>query len=85
VFPLIALVTMLLLDFTPFLAAFWGIVLTCSSARTSRRSHAKARRRGELQGQTLTWKPLIEGSRGAPSTRSRSARPARASGSSWAR
>ena len=27
VFPLIALVTMLLLDFTPFMSAFWGIVL----------------------------------------------------------
>ncbi|MFO1325375.1 MAG: TRAP transporter permease [Burkholderiales bacterium] len=59
VFPLIALVTMLLLDFTPFLAAFWGIVLcfVCSYIPLVARRFGNDR----LQGQTLTWKPLIVG------------------------
>jgi TRAP transporter 4TM/12TM fusion protein len=59
VFPLVALVTMLLLDFTPFLAAFWGIVLCvgCSYIPWVTRKL----RWGRLQGQTLTWRPLIEG------------------------
>ena len=59
VFPLIALVTMLLLDFTPFLAAFWGIVLcfVCSYIPLVARKFGNDR----LQGQTLTWKPLIVG------------------------
>ncbi len=59
VFPLIALVTMLLLDFTPFLSAFWGIVLcfVCSYIPLIARKLGW----GELQGQTLTWGPLIEG------------------------
>jgi len=59
VFPLIALVTMLLLDFTPFLSAFWGIVLcfVCSYIPPIARKLGW----GHLQGQTLTWGPLIEG------------------------
>ena len=59
VFPLIALVTMLLLDFTPFLSAFWGIVLcfVCSYIPLLARKFGW----GRLQGQTLTWGPLIEG------------------------
>ena len=59
VFPLIALVTMLLLDFTPFLAAFWGIVLcfVCSYIPMIARKFGNHR----LQGQTLTWKPLVAG------------------------
>jgi TRAP transporter 4TM/12TM fusion protein len=59
VFPLIALVTMLLLDFTPFLSAFWGIVLVffCSYIPLIARKLGW----GRLQGQTLTWGPLIEG------------------------
>ncbi|MCC7216185.1 MAG: TRAP transporter permease [Burkholderiales bacterium] len=59
VFPLIALVTMLLLDFTPFLAAFWGIVLcfVCSYIPLVARRFGNDR----LHGQTLTWKPLIVG------------------------
>jgi TRAP transporter 4TM/12TM fusion protein len=59
VFPLVALVTMLLLDFTPFLAAFWGIVLcfVCSYIPLL----ARKMKWGHLQGQTLTWGPLIEG------------------------
>jgi TRAP transporter 4TM/12TM fusion protein len=59
VFPLIALVTMLLLDFTPFLAAFWGIVLcfVCSYIPLVARKFGNHR----LQGETLTWKPLIAG------------------------
>ena len=59
VFPLVALVTMLLLDFTPFLSAFWGIVLcfVCSYIPLVARKLGW----GELQGQTLTWGPLIEG------------------------
>ncbi len=59
VFPLIALVTMLLLDFTPFLAAFWGIVLcfVCSYIPLVARKLGNDR----LQGQTLTWKPLVAG------------------------
>jgi TRAP transporter 4TM/12TM fusion protein len=59
VFPLIALVTMLLLDFTPFLAAFWGIVLcfVCSYIPLVARKLGW----GKLQGRTLTWGPLVEG------------------------
>jgi TRAP transporter 4TM/12TM fusion protein len=59
VFPLIVLVTMLLLDYTPFLAAFWGIVLcfVCSYIPLIARRFGNDR----LQGQTLTWKPLIAG------------------------
>jgi TRAP transporter 4TM/12TM fusion protein len=59
VFPLVALVTMLLLDFTPFLSAFWGIVLcfVCSYIPLIARKLGW----GHLQGQTLTWGPLIEG------------------------
>ncbi len=59
VFPLIVLVTMLLLDYTPFLAAFWGIVLcfVCSYIPMIARRFGNHR----LQGQTLTWKPLIAG------------------------
>ncbi|MEO8486424.1 MAG: TRAP transporter permease [Betaproteobacteria bacterium] len=59
VFPLIALVTMLLLDFTPFLSAFWGIVLcfACSYIPLIARKLGW----GHLQGRTLTWGPLIEG------------------------
>ena len=59
VFPLIALVTMLLLDFTPFLSAFWGIVLcfVCSYIPLVARRFGNHR----LQGQTLTWKPLVAG------------------------
>ena len=57
VLPLIVLVTLLLLDYTPFLAAFWGIVLcfVCSYIPPL------ARRFGydKLQGETLTPKPLI--------------------------
>ncbi|MCE7878333.1 MAG: TRAP transporter permease [Betaproteobacteria bacterium PRO3] len=59
VFPLIALVTMLLLDYTPFLSAFWGIVLcfVCSYIPLIARKLGW----GELQGRTLTWGPLVEG------------------------
>jgi len=59
VFPLIALVTMLLLDFTPFLSAFWGIVLcvACSYLPWIGRKLGW----GELHGRTLTWGPLVEG------------------------
>jgi TRAP transporter 4TM/12TM fusion protein len=59
VFPLVALVTMLMLDFTPFLSAFWGIVLcfVCSYIPLVARKLGNDR----LQGQTLTWKPLIAG------------------------
>jgi TRAP transporter 4TM/12TM fusion protein len=59
VFPLVALVTMLLLDFTPFLSAFWGIVLcvACSYLPWIGRRLGW----GELHGRTLTLGPLIEG------------------------
>ena len=59
VFPLIALVTMLLMDYTPFLSAFWGIVLcfVCSYIPLIARKLGW----GNLQGQTLTWGPLIAG------------------------
>ena len=59
VFPLIALVTMLLLDFTPFLSAFWGIVLCFVSSYIP--LVARKLGWGELQGRTLTWGPLVEG------------------------
>src|SRR6185436_2287759 len=59
VFPLIALVTMLLLDFTPFLSAFWGIVLcvACSYLPMIGRKLGW----GELHGRTLTPAALVEG------------------------
>jgi TRAP transporter 4TM/12TM fusion protein len=57
--PLIALVTLLLLDYTPFLAAFWGIVLTvgCSYIPPLMRRIGV----GELEGQTLTPRQLVKG------------------------
>jgi TRAP transporter 4TM/12TM fusion protein len=57
--PLIALVTLLLLDYTPFLAAFWGIVLTvvCSYIPLLTRRLGV----GELEGQTLTPRLLVKG------------------------
>jgi TRAP transporter 4TM/12TM fusion protein len=59
VFPLVALVGMLLADFTPFLSAFWGIVLciACSYIPWIARRMGW----GELHGRTLTWGPLVEG------------------------
>lgn len=57
--PLIALVGLLLLDYTPFLAAFWGIVLTvvCSWIPPL------VRRAGlpPLEGQALTPRLLVKG------------------------
>jgi TRAP transporter 4TM/12TM fusion protein len=57
--PLVALVTLLLLDYTPFLAAFWGIVLTvvCSYIPLVTRKLGV----GELEGQTLTPRLLVKG------------------------
>ena len=57
--PLIALVTLLLLDYTPFLAAFWGILLTIACSYIP----AVLRRFGldELEGQTLTPRMLVKG------------------------
>ena len=57
--PLIALVTLLLLDYTPFLAAFWGIVLTvlCSYIPPLARRLGV----GQLEGQTLTPRLLVKG------------------------
>ncbi|MCC6867663.1 MAG: TRAP transporter fused permease subunit, partial [Burkholderiales bacterium] len=57
VLPLVVLVTLLLLDYTPFLAAFWGIVLCFACSYIP----PVARRFGYhgLQGETLTPKPLV--------------------------
>jgi TRAP transporter 4TM/12TM fusion protein len=57
--PLVALVTLLLLDYTPFLAAFWGIVLTmlCSYIPPVVRKLGL----GELDGQSLTPRMLVKG------------------------
>jgi len=59
VFPLVALVTMLLLDYTPFLAAFWGILLciACSYIPLIARKFGHHR----LQGDTLTPRLLVQG------------------------
>ena len=59
VFPLVALVTMLLLDYTPFLAAFWGILLCIACSYIP----LIARRLGHhrLQGATLTPRLLVQG------------------------
>jgi TRAP transporter 4TM/12TM fusion protein len=63
VFPLVALVTMLLLDYTPFLAAFWGIVLCvlCSYAPPIMRRLAPDKPWGKLHGLTLTPRNLVRG------------------------
>jgi TRAP transporter 4TM/12TM fusion protein len=63
VFPLVALVSMLLADYTPFLAAFWGIVLSvvCSYAPPIMRALAPGKPWGRLQGETLTPRNLIKG------------------------
>ncbi len=63
VFPLVALVTMLLLDYTPFLAAFWGIVLSvvCSYAPPIMRKLAPGTPWGQLHGETLTPRNLVRG------------------------
>jgi TRAP transporter 4TM/12TM fusion protein len=59
VFPLIALVTLLLLDYTPFLAAFWGIVLVIVFSYIPMLARRLGWRR--LQGDTLTPRALIVG------------------------
>jgi TRAP transporter 4TM/12TM fusion protein len=65
-FPLVALVTMLLLDYTPFLAAFWGIVLSivCSYLPPLMRRLAPNSTWGQLHGETLTPRNLIRGFEG---------------------
>ena len=57
--PLVALVSLLLLDYTPFLAAFWGIVLTvlCSYIPPLVRRMGL----GELDGHSLTPRMLVKG------------------------
>jgi TRAP transporter 4TM/12TM fusion protein len=59
VFPLVVLVTLLLLDYTPFLAAFWGILLcvACSYIPMVARRFGNHR----LQGDTLTPRLLVQG------------------------
>ena len=59
VFPLVVLVTLLLLDYTPFLAAFWGILLcvACSYIPMIARRFGHHR----LQGDTLTPRLLVQG------------------------
>ncbi len=61
--PLVALVTMLLLDYTPFLAAFWGIVLSivCSYIPPLMRRVAPNADWGRLHGETMTPRNLIRG------------------------
>lgn len=65
-FPLVALVTMLMLDYTPFLAAFWGIVLSivCSYFPPLMRRIAPDAPWGQLHGETLTPRNLIRGFEG---------------------
>ena len=65
-FPLVALVTMLMLDYTPFLAAFWGIVLSivCSYLPPLMRRMAPDAPWGRLHGETLTPRNLIRGFEG---------------------
>jgi len=65
-FPLVALVTMLLLDYTPFLAAFWGIVLSivCSYFPPLLRRLAPNAPWGQLHGETLTPRNLVRGFEG---------------------
>ncbi len=65
-FPLVALVTMLMLDYTPFLAAFWGIVLSivCSYFPPLMRRLAPNAPWGQLHGETLTPRNLIRGFEG---------------------
>jgi TRAP transporter 4TM/12TM fusion protein len=65
-FPLVALVTMLMLDYTPFLAAFWGIVLSiaCSYFPPLMRRLAPEAIWGRLHGETLTPRNLIRGFEG---------------------
>ncbi len=62
-FPLVALVTLLLLDYTPFLAAFWGIVLSivCSYLPPLMRRMAPDAPWSQLHGETLTPRNLIRG------------------------
>ncbi len=78
VFPLVALVTMLMLDFTPFLSAFWGIVLcfVCSYIPLIARhfgNRPAARRNADVEAADR------RAVRRAPNMRWRSAPPARAS------
>jgi TRAP transporter 4TM/12TM fusion protein len=66
VFPLVAMVTMLLLDYTPFLAAFYGIVISIvvSYIPPLMRRVAPGKSWGQLQGETLTPLKLIQGFEG---------------------
>jgi TRAP transporter 4TM/12TM fusion protein len=59
----VALVTLLLLDYTPFLAAFWGIVLSivCSYLPPLMRRMAPDAPWSQLHGETLTPRNLIRG------------------------
>jgi TRAP transporter 4TM/12TM fusion protein len=59
VFPLVALVTLLLLDYTPFLAAFWGILLVIGCSYIPMVARRLGHRR--LQGDTLTPRLLVQG------------------------
>jgi TRAP transporter 4TM/12TM fusion protein len=65
-FPLVAVVTMLMLDYTPFLAAFWGIVLSivCSYIPPLMRRLAPGSAWGQLHGETLTPRNLVRGFEG---------------------
>lgn len=62
-FPLVALVRLLLLDYTPFLAAFWGIVLSidCSYLPPLMRRIAPSAPWSQPHGETLTPRKLIRG------------------------
>ena len=65
-FPLVAVVTMLMLDYTPFLAAFWGIVLSIAFSYVPplMRRIAPNAPWGQLHGETLTPRNLIRGFEG---------------------
>ncbi|NBS46536.1 MAG: TRAP transporter fused permease subunit [Betaproteobacteria bacterium] len=56
--PLVAMVTMLLLQYTPFLAAFWGITLTVVCSWIPRLLGAQGR---EMAGMAVTPRGLIRG------------------------
>ncbi len=59
VFPLVVLVGLLLFDYTPFLAAFWGIVLVVACSYIPLIARRLGHRR--LQGDTLTPRLLVQG------------------------
>ena len=59
--PLVAMVTLLLMQYTPFLAAFWGILLTIGCSWIPRLLRAAGLARAPMAGLAITPRALVQG------------------------